>query len=164
MQAKAREYETTLDPNNPLTLKNAQNEKYKGFKDFLFKKVKADSVKKAKTGNASKANSLSVIRAAFYTPWTGNTSYPDLQRNADKLNTIFPEWFFIDTLTYKLQTRIDSAGLALMKQKQLRIMPIVSNFKSLAKGFDGNLLHKILTDSILQKNFIQQTRRYTFLL
>lgn len=156
MQAKAREYETTLDPNNPLTLKNAQNEKYKGFKDFLFKKVKADSVKKAKTGNASKANSLSVVRAAFYTPWTGNTSYPDLQRNADKLNTIFPEWFFIDTLTYKLQTRIDSAGLALMKQKQLRIMPIVSNFKSLAKGFDGALLHKILTDSILQKKFIQQ--------
>jgi cellulose synthase/poly-beta-1,6-N-acetylglucosamine synthase-like glycosyltransferase/spore germination protein YaaH/peptidoglycan/xylan/chitin deacetylase (PgdA/CDA1 family) len=156
MQAKAREYETTLDPNNPLTLKNAQNEKYKGFKDFLFKKVKADSLKKAKTGNASKANSLSVIRAAFYTPWTGNTSYPDLQRNADKLNTIFPEWFFIDTLTYKLQTRIDSAGLALMKQKQLRIMPIVSNFKSLAKGFDGALLHKILTDSILQNNFIQQ--------
>jgi cellulose synthase/poly-beta-1,6-N-acetylglucosamine synthase-like glycosyltransferase/spore germination protein YaaH/peptidoglycan/xylan/chitin deacetylase (PgdA/CDA1 family) len=156
MQAKAREYETTLDPNNPLTLKNAQNEKYKGFKDFLFKKVKADSLKKAKTRIASKANSLSVIRAAFYTPWTGTTSYPDLQRNADKLNTIFPEWFFIDTLTYKLQTRIDSAGLALMKQKQLRIMPMLSNFRSFAKGFDGALLNKILTDPLLQKNFIQQ--------
>ena len=156
MQAKAKEYETSLDPTNPLTLKNAQNEKYKGFKDFLLKKVKADSLKKARNKTASKANSLPVIRAAFYTPWTANTSYPDLQRNADKLNTIFPEWFFIDTLTYHLQTRIDSAGLALMRQKQLRIMPILSNFRSVAKGFDGKLLHKILNDSALRKNLIQQ--------
>ena len=156
MQAKAKEYETSLDPTNPLTLKNAQNEKYKGFKDFLLKKVKTDSLRKARNKTASKANSLPVIRAAFYTPWTANTSYPDLQRNADKLNTIFPEWFFIDTLTYHLQTRIDSAGLALMRQKQLRIMPMLSNFRSVARGFDGKLLHKILSDSALRENLIQQ--------
>ena len=156
MQAKAKEYETTLDPSNPLTLKNAQNTKYKGFKDFLLKKEKADSLKKVRNGSASKANSLSVIRAAFYTPWTANTSYPDLQKNADKLNTIFPEWFFIDTITYRLKTRIDSAGLALMKQKQLRIMPMLSNFRSIAVGFDGKLLHKILSDSILRNRLIQQ--------
>ncbi|MDQ6902385.1 MAG: glycosyltransferase [Bacteroidota bacterium] len=155
MEAKAKQYETTLDPSNPLVLKNAQNTKYKGFKDFLFKKLKADSLKKLKSG-ASKANSLSVIRAAFYTPWTANTSFPDLQKNADKLNTIFPEWFFIDTLTYKLQTRIDSAGLALMKQKQLRIMPILSNFKSISVGFDGKLLHKVLSDTIIRNRLIQQ--------
>ena len=29
LQAKAREYETTLDPSNPLILKNHQNSKYK---------------------------------------------------------------------------------------------------------------------------------------
>ena len=156
MQAKAKEYETTLDPTNPLTLKNAQNEKYKGFKDFLLKKVKADSLKKARNGSASKANSLPVIRAAFYTPWTANTSYPDLKRNADKLNTIFPEWFFIDTINYKLNTRIDTAGLALMKQKQLRIMPMLSNFRSIKAGFDGKLVHKLLNDSVLQKNIIKQ--------
>ncbi|HEY5390538.1 MAG TPA: hypothetical protein VIJ57_00385, partial [Hanamia sp.] len=45
MEAKAREYQTTLDPSNPLILKNRQNTKYKGFKDFLFKKFKADSLK-----------------------------------------------------------------------------------------------------------------------
>lgn len=156
MEAKAREYETTLDPSNPLTLKNAQNAKYKGFKDFLLKKERADSIRKARNGGASKANSLSVIRAAFYTPWTANTSYPDLEKNADKLNTIFPEWFFIDTITYRLKTKIDSAGLALMKQKQLRIMPILSNFKSITAGFDGKLLHKILSDSVLGNHLIQQ--------
>lgn len=156
MEAKAKEYKTTLDPTNPLIFKNAQNEKYKGFKDFLFKKLKADSIKKARNGGASKANSLSVIRAAFYTPWTANTSYPDLKKNADKLNTIFPEWFFIDTATYHLQTRIDSAGLVLMKQKQLRIMPIISNFRSIAKGFDGTLLHKVLNDPAVEDNLIKQ--------
>ena len=155
MEAKAKEYETTLDPSNPLTLKNAQNTRYKGFKDFLLKKVKEDSLKRIRNHGISKANSLSVIRAAFYTPWTGNTSYPDLEKNADKLNTIFPEWFFIDTLTYKLNTRIDSAGLVLMKQKQLRIIPIFSNFRT-GKDFDGHLLHKILSDSALQKNIIRQ--------
>jgi cellulose synthase/poly-beta-1,6-N-acetylglucosamine synthase-like glycosyltransferase/spore germination protein YaaH/peptidoglycan/xylan/chitin deacetylase (PgdA/CDA1 family) len=156
MEAKAKEYETTLDPSNPLTLKYAQNVKYKGFKDFLFKKEKADSLKKIKNRSGSKANKLSLIRAAFYTPWTANTSYPDLEKNADKINTIFPEWFFIDTLTYRLQTRIDSAGLTLMKQKQLRIMPILSNFRSIAKGFDGKLLHKLLSDTLLRNRFIQQ--------
>jgi poly-beta-1,6 N-acetyl-D-glucosamine synthase len=156
MEAKAKEYETTLDPSNPLTLKNTQNTKYKGFKDFLFKKVREDSLKRIKNHGISKANSLSVIRAAFYTPWTGITSLPDLQKNADKLNTIFPEWFFIDTITYNLNTRIDSAGLVLMKQKQLRIMPMLSNFRTSTAGFDGKLLHKILRDTILRNRFIKQ--------
>jgi len=156
MQARAKEYKTTLDPGNLLTLKNRQNTKYKGFKDFLLKKERADSLRKVRRGSASKANSLSVIRAAFYTPWTGNTSFPDLEKNADKLNTIFPEWFFIDTLTYRLQTRIDRAGLALMKQRQLRIMPMLTNFRNVATGFDGKLLHKILNDSILRNSLIQQ--------
>jgi nucleoside-specific outer membrane channel protein Tsx len=110
MEAKAREYQIALDPSNPLILKNHQNVKYKGFKDFLLKKLKTDSLKKAKTKGASPVNSLSLIRAAFYTPWNSAVSLPDLRKNADKINTIIPEWFFIDTVTHKLQTRIDSAG------------------------------------------------------
>src|SRR5258706_11467793 len=64
MEAKAKEYQTALDPSNPLILKNAQNSKYKGFKDFLLKKVKADSLKKVKNKTASKADSIPMIRAA----------------------------------------------------------------------------------------------------
>ncbi|HVZ97912.1 MAG TPA: glycosyltransferase [Chitinophagaceae bacterium] len=155
LEARARQYELRIDPANPLTLKNAQNEKYKGFKDFLLKKIKADSIKRAKNKLASAANSLSVIRGAFYTPWNSHTSYPDLERNVDKLNAIFPEWFFIDTNTYTLNTRIDTAGYALMKQKQLRIIPIFSNFRT-GKDFDGPLAHKILASPVLQKNIINQ--------
>jgi peptidoglycan-N-acetylglucosamine deacetylase len=156
MQAKAREYQTTLDPSNPLILKNHQNSKYKGFKDFLINKLKSDSLKKIRNGGVSKANSLSLIRAAFYTPWNAQSALPDLEKNADKINTIFPEWFFIDTITHKLQTRIDSAGLALMQQKKLRILPIVSNFNSSRSGFDGKLLHYILKDTVVRNNFIKQ--------
>ncbi|MEO8822115.1 MAG: glycosyltransferase [Ginsengibacter sp.] len=155
LQAKAREYQTTLDPSNPLILKNNQNTKYKGFKDFLFNKLKKDSLKKSKNNFVSKANSLSLIRAAFYTPWNAKLALPDLEKNADKINTIFPEWFFIDTVTHRLQTRIDSAGLRVMKEKHLRIMPILSNFNSSKSDFDGKLLHKILKDTTSENNFIR---------
>lgn len=158
MEAKSREFQTALDPSNPLILKNNQNTKYKGFKDFLFNKLKSDSLKKIKNKKitASKANSLSLIRAAFYTPWNANVALPDLEKNADKINTIFPEWFFIDTVTHRLQTRIDSAGLALMHQKKLLILPILSNFNSSKNDFDGKLLHYILKDSVAENNFIKQ--------
>ncbi|MEO8820335.1 MAG: glycosyltransferase [Ginsengibacter sp.] len=158
MEAQSREFQTALDPSNPLILKNNQNTKYKGFKDFLFKKLKSDSLKRInnKKITASKANSLSLIRAAFYTPWNAKLALPDLEKNADKINTIFPEWFFIDTVTHRLQTRIDSAGLALMQQKKLRIMPILSNFNTSKRDFDGKLLHNILKDSVEENNFVKQ--------
>jgi len=156
MEAKARVFQTALDPSNPLILKNHQNTKYKGFKDFLFKKLKTDSIKKAKAKSASPANSLDLIRAAFYTPWNAAVSLPDLEKNAGKINTVIPEWFFIDTVTHRLQTRIDSAGLAVMRQKKLRILPIVSNFNSSKNDFDGKLLHYLLKDTILRNKFIEQ--------
>lgn len=156
LEAKAREYKTALDPSNLLILKNNQNSKYKGFKDFLFRKLKTDSLNKLKNKGVSKANSLSLIRATFYTPWNAQLALPDLQKNADKINTIFPEWFFIDTITHTLQTRIDSAGLLLMQQKKLRIMPILTNFNSSKANFDGKLLHQILKDTVAQNKFIQQ--------
>ncbi len=156
MEAKSREYQTALDPSNPLVLKNNQNEKFKGFKHFLFNKLKTDSLNKISKHGASKANLLPLIRAVFYTPWDAKNGLPDLENNINKINTIFPEWFFIDTITHRLQTRIDSAGIVLMQQKKLRIMPILSNFNTSKRDFDGKLLHQILRDSASRNNFIQQ--------
>ncbi|MFS8082399.1 MAG: glycosyltransferase [Ginsengibacter sp.] len=156
MEARAREYEIVLDPSNPLVLKNRQNTSFKGFKNFLFNKLKADSIRRAKNQHGSPANNLPLIRAAFYTPWNGNTSFSDFQKNADQLNTIFPEWFFIDTVTHMLQTRIDSAGLALMRQKKLTILPLLSNFNSSKLDFDGKLVHRIINDTIIRNKFIDQ--------
>jgi cellulose synthase/poly-beta-1,6-N-acetylglucosamine synthase-like glycosyltransferase/spore germination protein YaaH/peptidoglycan/xylan/chitin deacetylase (PgdA/CDA1 family) len=155
LEAKSKAYQQKLDPTNPLTLSQRFNKKYKGFKDFLDKKIKEDSLKTLKLRN-TKALPIPNIRAAFYTPWTGNTSLPDLEKYGSNLNVIFPEWFFIDTVTHRLQTRIDSAGLALMQQKKLRIMPMLSNFNSSLKDFDGHLLHDILNNETKRKAFITQ--------
>jgi hypothetical protein len=82
MKAQSRDFQTALDPSNPLILKNNQNTKYKGFKVFLYNKLKNDSLKQKKNKNiiASKANSLSLIRAVFYTPWNANLALPDLKK------------------------------------------------------------------------------------
>jgi peptidoglycan-N-acetylglucosamine deacetylase len=161
----AKSYENKLDPSNPLTLASNQNKKYKGFKNFLVKKIKEDSLKMIHLSQHKAVDKIPFIRAAFYTPWTAGTSMPDLEKYGDKLNTIFPEWFFIDTAdNFRLQTRIDSAGLALMRSRGLRIMPILNNFNSTKKDaagklkpdFDGSLLHGILNNPAKQKIFIKQ--------
>jgi peptidoglycan-N-acetylglucosamine deacetylase len=160
----AKSYENKLNPSNPLTIANSQNKKYKGFKDFLEKKIKEDSLKAIRQSQ-NKPVKIPFIRAAFYTPWTAKTALPDIEQYGDKLNTIFPEWFFIDTANnFRLQTRIDSAGLSLMREKGLRIMPMLTNFNSTkknAKGnldpdFDGALLHGLLSNPAKQKIFVQQ--------
>ncbi len=161
----SKSYENKLDPYNPLTFANSQNKKYKGFKDFLVRRIKDDSLRAISQAKNKQVDKIPFIRAAFYTPWTANTSLPDLEKYGDKLNTIFPEWFFIDTSNnFRLQTRIDSAGLALMRAKGLRIMPILNNFNSTKKDaagelkpdFDGALLHGILNNPAKQKQFIKQ--------
>ena len=160
----AKSYENKLDPSNPLTIANSQTKKYKGFKEFLEKKIKEDSLRVIRQSQNNNVK-IPFIRAAFYTPWTAQTSLPDIEQHGDKLNTIFPEWFFIDTTNnFRLQTRIDSAGLSLMREKGLRIMPILTNFNSTKKNvkgnldpdFDGTLLHGLLNNPAKQKIFIQQ--------
>ncbi len=153
---KARYYQSKMDPSNKLTFATPLNKKFKGFKDFLEKKQREDSIERSE----KKGLNASMIRGAFYTPWQQSSLY-DLQQNGDKLNTIYPEWFFIDTINYTLQTRIDKAGFAVMKQKKLSIQPIFNNFRSskstLIQGdFDGKLAHIILSDPAKRKNIIQQ--------
>lgn len=156
LNEKAKAYESKLDPANKLTFASPLNKKYKGFKEYLWKKQREDSIKKV----TRKPLEIPLIRSAFYTPWTVS-ALSDLRKNANKLNTIYPEWFFIDTLNYSLQTRIDTAGLGIMKRNKLSIQPIFNNYHtSLAankKGFfDGKLLHEILNNPVKRKNIIQQ--------
>ncbi|MEP6615637.1 MAG: glycosyltransferase [Ginsengibacter sp.] len=154
LEQKAKEYQNTLDPTSPLTIPGNLNKKYKGIKDFLQKKEKEEALKKKPATDS--ISRLPYIRAAFYTPWTAKTSLPDLEKYGSKLNTIFPEWFFIDTNTFQLQTRIDGAGLAVMREKNLQIMPMLNNFNSSKKDFDGNLLHRVLSDPLKENLLIQQ--------
>ncbi len=156
LEQKSKVYQTKMDPANPLTIPQGLNKKYKGFKDFLYKRTREDSLKNIAKPGSGTAAAIPLIRAAFYTPWKGSPSLPALEKYGDKLNVIFPEWFFINSITQMLQTRIDSAGLLLMKKKGLRIMPMLTNFNSAKNDFDGSLLHLILTDKNKRSVFIQQ--------
>lgn len=163
INARAKYYQSKLDPSNNLTFTSPLNKKYKGFRDFLENRQREDSLKKISNTKLK----ASQIRAAFYTPWQ-LASFADLQKNGDKLNTVYPEWFFIDTLTYTLQTRIDSAGLAVMKQKKLSIQPIINNYhthKIITNDthelrdsgyFDNKLAHVILNNPAKRKFLIRQ--------
>ncbi|MCP9752193.1 glycosyltransferase [Ferruginibacter sp. HRS2-29] len=156
MDARAKAYQDKLDPTKNFTFASRLNKKYKGFKDYLEKKLQEDSLKNLR----SDAVKTTAIRSAFYTPWDKN-ALPDLIKNADKLNTIFPEWFFIDTTTYQLQTRIDTAGLSAMKNAHLSIQPILNNFHTNTMDpsqgyFDSKLLHVILTDAEKRTRLIRQ--------
>lgn len=147
-------YSNKINPKNKLLLESKENQKYFGFQNFLMKKIKEDSINKVE----SKVIAAKTIRSAFYVTWD-KESLADLRRNASKLNTIYPEWFFIDPVTYRLQTRIDTAGLAVMRKHKLSIQPIFSNFltskdPNLRGDFSGKMLHKILNDATARKNII----------
>ena len=142
-------YKSKLDPQNPFTLETKLNKKYKGFKDFLKEKIEND--------NKISHPNTKLIRAAFYTPWS-SLSLTDLRHNGNKLNTIYPEWFFINPKTYRLDSRIDKNALDVMKHFGLSIQPIFNNFISKPGGqgeFSGQLLHTILHDENLQNQLIQ---------
>ncbi len=151
---KASIFSSKLNPNHKFTLASKENKKYIGFESFLIKKIKEDSIKNL----ISKVVNAKTIRSAFYVTWD-KAALNDLKINAGKLNTIYPEWFFIDPITYRLQTRIDTAGLAVMKRNKLSIQPIFNNFltskdPAIRGDFSGKLLHKILTDAVVRKNII----------
>ena len=164
----ARNPTATLSPgiysgnNDSVTLSTYHNKKIKGFKDFLLTREKEEN--KKRDSAIFNKTSGAFIRAAFYTPWSGSKSVPSLERYGDKINVIFPEWFFIDEKNSSIETRIDSAGLSQMRKKNLRIMPMLTNFNSFKKDkngelrpdFDGSLIHTILNDTIKQQKFIQQ--------
>ncbi len=156
IESNTKLYENEINPLTQLNISKNIRNKYKGgFKSFLEAKDKEDSINQIK---GKPTNNTSLIRAAFYDP-SSISDYPimlkDLSENADKLNLIFPEWFSIDLNdNLKIVTRIDSAGFAIMKKNNLRIIPMLINYNSIKHAFDGSLVHTILNDTIKRNKFI----------
>ncbi len=154
IETKSRLFENEVNPSHKL-IPEFQKYRYKGgFKSFLEEKDKEDSLAKLKGKQIIEDSSF--IRSAFFDPSTNYAAaISDLSEHASKLNTIFPVWFFIDTIdNNKINTRIDSAGLAIMKKNNLRIIPVLQNFNSSKVDFEGSLIHTMLNDSIKRNQFI----------
>lgn len=144
-------FKAKVDPSNKFTFETKLNKKYKGFKDILDRKI-------AEENKSQNHADTKLIRGAFYVPWSPS-SLQDLQANGDKLNTIYPEWFFINPKTFNLDIRIDQHALEVMRHYKLKILPIFNNYISVPGkegSFSGEMLHTVLHNEAIQNRLISQ--------
>ncbi len=155
IESKNKLFENSIASSNAINVSPVINKKFKGFKSFLELKEKEDSIKRIPGKKATDGNPS--IRAAFYSPANNYAAgLNDLETNAGKINTIFPEWFFIDPKNnLQISSRIDSAGFAVMKKYNHRIIPMLTNYNSTRQDFDGSLVHSMLNNPALRKIFIK---------
>jgi cellulose synthase/poly-beta-1,6-N-acetylglucosamine synthase-like glycosyltransferase/spore germination protein YaaH/peptidoglycan/xylan/chitin deacetylase (PgdA/CDA1 family) len=145
------------NPVTPAGLNKREIKKYKGFDAFLRAKQQNEQLKNSvppAVGNGQ-------VRAAFYVDWDPQ-SFFSLQQHLDKVNMVIPEWFFIDPATDTLRTEIDMNALQLMKQKHIRIVPLINNTnESLGEGeFDGDMMHRILHNPVKRARLINDILKY----
>lgn len=147
------------NPSFPAGLNKKEARKYKGFETFLREKEKNTRLQNSPP-NLSTLNNHQV-RAAFYVDWDPQSFYA-LQQNLDKLNMVIPEWFFIDPATDTLRAAIDMNALQLMKQKHIRIVPLINNTNEhLGEGeFDGAMIHRILHNPVKRERLIHDIVKY----
>lgn len=144
-------YKAKTDPAKHFTFETKLNRKFQGFKAFLDKKISEDRY------NSSTVNTK-LIRGAFYVPWSPS-SLEDLRTNGDKLNTVYPEWFFINPETFQLESRINQPALDVMRYHKLSIQPIFNNYVSVPGkegAFSGEMLHTVLHNPQIQDRLIAQ--------
>ncbi|TWI85488.1 poly-beta-1,6 N-acetyl-D-glucosamine synthase [Lacibacter cauensis] len=145
-----------IKPSAPAGLTKKELQKYKGFDAFLKAKEYNEQLMREPA-----ATSQENIRAAFYVDWDPQSFY-SLQKNISNLNMVFPEWFFIDPVTDTLRPSIDYSALKLMQQAHVKIIPLINNTND-QKGegvFDGDLLHRILTDRKKRERLINDIVKY----
>lgn len=149
MNSIRKSFESKINPDNKFTFATPLNKKFKGFKDFLQQKILAEK-------SAKNIVNAKLIRGAFYVPWSPLSLY-DLRTNGGKLNTIYPEWLFINPKTFQLDSRLDKEALSVMKHHGLSILPILNNYISVSGkqgDFSGDLLHTVLHDEKIQNQLI----------
>ena len=147
LEQQADYYQKILKPKGAITFKNSRNKAYQGFRDVLQRTT--DSSRRNRV--AAKENPF--IRAAFYSPWSPEAKI-SLRTNGGKINTIFPEWFFIKESSFTLDNRVDSFALNLMQKNNLRIIPVISNFNTRLQDFDHTLSHQLLHNKALRDRYI----------
>ncbi len=148
LEQQADYYQKILKPKGAITFKNSKNKAYQGYRDILTKTTEAS----AKNKVLARENPF--IRAAFYSPWSPDAMI-SLRGNAGRLNTIFPEWYFIKDAGGAVTSHLDSAGLNIMQKNALRIIPMVSNFNSVLGDFDPKLARALFQNKALREHFIK---------
>ena len=69
------------------------------------------------------------LRAGFYVDWDPQAWF-SLQTHINDLNTVIPEWFFVDSSTGKIATQINSDTAAYNLMKKHNVKNITNTFQS----------------------------------
>src|SRR5215469_3294662 len=152
-------YQARKKSNNtiPPGFTKKETAKYKGIADFLKAKQHNASliVAEKKLAVTKKKTSTEKIRAAFYVDWDPQAFF-SLQTHINDLNTVIPEWFFIDSSMGGISKQIDTSGLRLMKQHNVRILPILSNvdYTTHSGTFDGTILENVLRNPVKRQHLV----------
>jgi len=138
--------------------------KYKGIAAFLRAKQHNDSVIAAekKLTALKKKTNTEKIRAGFYVDWDPQAWF-SLQTHINDLNTVIPEWFFIDSSSGKIITQInsDTAAYNLMKKHNVKVLAMLSNTDASHSGnFSGELLDAVLRDQAKKEQLISDILKY----
>ena len=127
-----------------------------GFRDYILnKKRNLSQLQNVARYNATDSAMAAPMRAAFYVAWDAQ-SYFSLRSNVSKMNTILPEWFFVDTAG-NLTSNIDRRGFDIIKASGIKVLPMLSN--NFQEKFRPEGLHRILNDKAFQQVFIQRLLR-----
>ncbi len=145
------DYKKLSKPTAPKGFNNKEKRKYHGFQDFLKIKKQNNLLSEAE----KKKPIASAIRAAFFVDWDPQSLY-SLQNHIHELNTVMPEWFFIDPVADTLIANIDKEAWNLMKMQGIRILPMLNNV-NLRKHdgtFDPAILDAVLNNPVKREKLL----------
>ena len=141
-------YSKLMHPSNGIILRHNANRNYQGYRDILLH----PGSEKLKT----RRNLSSLIRAAFYTPWSP-ASFSSLKENGDSLNMVIPEWYTLDNSRHPvIKDQTDKQGYAEMKKHSYAVTPMLINYNNDIDDFDGSIIHALLKDTLNQDHLISQ--------
>ncbi len=135
---------TKINQSHPKGFSQKEKRKYHGgMEDFL--KVKKQNA--LLTAAEKKKSVASNIRSAYYVDWDPQAFF-SLKNHITELNTVMPEWFFIDPVADTLKTDIDKEAYDLMKKHGIRILPMLNNVNLTNHDgtFDPQLLAAVLNN------------------
>ena len=147
-------YKRVLYHDDPLIITSAQNSQ---FQNAVKRLSKPDTLRRRPLHLSASEGALGVeVRAGFYVNWDAE-SYSSLADNIEKMNVVFPEWFFVADSVDTVVTQIDVKALDLMHRHGVRILPMVSNYFNEQWNFAN--VHRVIASPDRRLKMIQSILR-----
>jgi cellulose synthase/poly-beta-1,6-N-acetylglucosamine synthase-like glycosyltransferase/spore germination protein YaaH/peptidoglycan/xylan/chitin deacetylase (PgdA/CDA1 family) len=144
-------YKRVLNPEHITTFQTSQNKFYKNSRHKLSYKLDLSYSGKYHSTAKTIPRIPKQIRCAFYVNWDPQ-SFTSLHENIAKLNMVMPEWMFVVKGKDTVVADIDARALKLMRDHEIPILPMLSNFYN--GKWNGDAVHDIISSEEKRKTFI----------